>query len=227
MADVSGASLSIARPFVNNNGVSPQRESENQQTDQQIRATSAPQQDRQINQQPADIPPEASISSRLDISVSANENDTQENTTVTREQVIIAVEQQLQQSNVNASATRSADEGATNIEQNRAESTANQTSNQTTEQLTASNTQSTTAQAFNNNAVDNPVVQNETVASVNATQSNNEESSTRVQNTNELSSGNREPAAANPPPADNETQSARNPETALGLESGSIINTVV
>ncbi|UZE95966.1 hypothetical protein [Alkalimarinus alittae] len=227
MADLSGASLSIARPIVNNNGVNLQREQENQQTNQQIRTASVPQQDRPLNQQSTDIPPESSISSRLDTAVSANENNTQENTTVTREQVVLAVEQQLQQSNVNASATRSADEGATNIEQNRAESTANQTSNQTTEQLTSNNTQPIQTQPVNSNTADEPVIQNEPVPVASAAQNDDVERSVRAQDINNANSSKNDPITNNTTQVDNETQSARNPETGLGLESGSIIDTIV
>ncbi|WP_250656373.1 hypothetical protein [Alkalimarinus coralli] len=223
MADISGASLSIARPIVNNNGVNQQREAESQETNQQLRATTAPQPDRAINQQPSDIPPEESISARLDISVSANENDTQENTTVTREQVVNAVEQQLQQSSINANAARPADEGATDVQQSRTESTNNQTSNQTSEQLTANNPQAAQPQEASAGITETPdALDSQTIAAT-PTQNQPVENTDRSQASNTNQPENDEVDATQ---TTNETQSARNPETGLGLESGSIIDTI-
>ena len=111
MNDVSGASFSIARPLVNNNGVNPQRESDNQETSERLRATNAPQPDQQLNSNSTDVASTQSISSQLEKSVKPSENNTQEGdrsqnsielsvgektTTVTREQVVDAVDSQLQ-----------------------------------------------------------------------------------------------------------------------------------
>lgn len=222
MADISGASLSITRPVINN-GVNPQRESENQDTDRQLRATSSPQQGREINQQPADVPPEESISSRLDISVSGSDNTTQENTTVTREQVVLAVEQQLQQNSVNSNAARSTDEGATEVQQSRAESTNNQTSNQTSEQLATSTTQTTQPQEVESDATEIPLAADNQDIAANAQQNQPTDSAEPVQASDENRAGN---AESDPNQTANEQSDPRNPATGLGLESGSIIDTI-
>lgn len=106
MADIAGVSYSIAQPIVNS-GVNQRRESENQESAEQLRATSAPQRDQPLNNKPADVPAEQSISARLNVSVPTSENTTEENTTGINEQVVLAAEQQIQQTSIESNAKRS------------------------------------------------------------------------------------------------------------------------
>ena len=108
MADIAGVSFSIAQPIVNS-GVNQLREAENKESAEELRATTAPQQGQPANDEPADVPAEQSVSSRLDFSVPTSENTTEENTTVINEQVVAAAGEQIQQASIEASANRPAE----------------------------------------------------------------------------------------------------------------------
>jgi len=108
MADIAGVSFSIAQPIVNS-GVNQLREPENKEAAEELRATSAPQRDQPVNDEPADVSAEQSVSSRLDFSVPTAENTTEENTTVINEQVVSAAGQQIQQASIEANANRPAE----------------------------------------------------------------------------------------------------------------------
>lgn len=123
MADIAGVSFSIAQPILSS-GVNQLREPENQESSESLRATTAPQDNQAVNQQPSDVPATQSISSRLDISIKPGENNTQEGdrsqnsveisagdktATVTREQVVDAVDRQLQRNAVEQAAQNSSD----------------------------------------------------------------------------------------------------------------------
>ncbi len=108
MADIAGVSFSIAQPIVNS-GVNQLREPENKKAAEELRATSAPQRDQPVNDEPSDVSAEQSVSSRLDFSVPSTENTTEENTNVINEQVVSAAGQQIQQASIEASANRPAE----------------------------------------------------------------------------------------------------------------------
>lgn len=123
MADIAGVSFPIAQPILNS-GVNPLSESDNKNSADALRATTAPQNTQPVNPEPSDIPVEQSVSSRLDISIKPGENNTQQgdrsqNTveitagdktaTVTREQVVDAVDRQLQRNAVEQAAQNSSD----------------------------------------------------------------------------------------------------------------------
>ncbi len=108
MADIAGVSFSIAQPIVNS-GVNQLREPENKEAAEELRATSAPQRDQPVNDEPADVSAEQSVSSRLDFSVPTAENTTEENTNVINEQVVSAAGQQIQQASIEANANRPAE----------------------------------------------------------------------------------------------------------------------
>ena len=108
MADIAGVSFSIAQPIVNS-GVNQLREPENKEAAEELRATSAPQRNQPVNDEPADVSAEQSVSSRLDFSVPTTENTTEENTTVINEQVVAAAGQQIQQASIEANANRPAE----------------------------------------------------------------------------------------------------------------------
>lgn len=124
MADIAGVSFPIAQPILNS-GVNQLSEPENKESADALRATTAPQSNQSVNQEPSDVPAEQSISSRLDISIKPGENNTQEgdrsqNTieitagdktaTVTREQVVDAVDRQLQRNAVEQAAQNNSDD---------------------------------------------------------------------------------------------------------------------
>lgn len=148
MADIAGVSFSIAQPIVNS-GVNQLREPENQENAEALRATSAPQRDQPVNDEPSDVPAEQSVSSRLDFSVPTAENTTEENTTVTNEQVVSAAGQQIQQASIEANANRPAetDQNASQAsQQNTNAQDTVQTANPPIEQQQTTNPRSVEAQ---------------------------------------------------------------------------------
>ncbi len=123
MADIAGVSFPIAQPILNS-GVNQLSEPDSRDSADALRATTAPQNNQQVNQEPSDIPAEQSISSRLDISIKPGENNTQEGNrsqnsveitagdktaTVSREQVVDAVDRQLQRNAVEQAAQNNSD----------------------------------------------------------------------------------------------------------------------
>lgn len=208
MADIAGVSFSIAQPIVNS-GVNQLRESENKETAEELRATSAPQRDQAVNSQPSDVPAEQSVSSRLNFSVPTTENTTEENTTATNEQVVVAAEQQIQQANIEANANRPETTDQNNVD---AASEQTQTVNQAPPQQ--------------NTNVEEPVEATNTAATgqepaTNAPQTQSTESSQGGQNVSEASV---EAVAPTQSQVTTEQLESQNPEAGLGLNSGSIID---
>jgi len=223
MADIAGVAFSIAQPIVNS-GVNQLREPENQESAEELRATSAPQRDQPVNSEPTDVPAEQSVSSRLDFSVPTAENTTEENTTEINEQVVLAAEQQIQQTSVEANARRSEAVDQNEIEA-ATQQTANQATNQTNDDLATNNNPAPPQQSAN---VETTVeATNTTEAStdqdfaVNAPQNNPPAEAQVSQSTDETTS---EDAETGQSQATTEQFESRNPETGLGLNSGSIIN---
>lgn len=215
MADIAGVSFSIAQPILNS-GVNQLREPENQESAEALRATSAPQRDQPVNREPTDVPAEQSVESRLNFSVPTAENTTEENTTEINEQVVLAAEQQIQQTSVEANARRSETTDQNNIEA---------TNQQTNDDLAANSNQAspqqnvnveTTAEATNTEetAIDQGVA-------TNAPQNSTPEEAQVGQSTSDTSTENVETGQSQ---VTTEQLESRNPEAGLGLNSGSIID---
>lgn len=208
MADIAGVSFSIAQPIVNS-GVNQLRESENKEAAEELRATSAPQRDQAVNSEPSDVPAEQSVSSRLNFTVPNAENTTEENTiaTTTNEQVVVAVEQQIQQANIEANANRSE-----TTDQNSVDAASEQAANQAPPQQNTNVEE--TVEAINTAATGQE-------PATNAPQTQPTESSQGSQNVSEASAETVAPAQSQ---TTTEQPESQNPEVGLGLNSGSIID---
>jgi len=211
MADIAGVSFSIAQPILNS-GVNQLREPENQESAEKLRATSAPQRDQPVNSEPADVPAEQSLESRLNFSVPTAENTTEENTTEINEQVVQAAEQQIQQTSVEANARRPEIASQNNIEA---------TSQQTNDDLAANSNQAPPQQNVNVEATNTTDTNTDQEPAANSPQNQTTENTQSSQNTGDTTVENVEQEQSQ---VTIEQLESRNPETGLGLNSGSIID---
>ena len=211
MADIAGVSFSIAQPILNS-GVNQLREPENQESAEKLRATSAPQRDQPVNSEPADVPAEQSLESRLNFSVPTAENTTEENTTEINEQVVQAAEQQIQQTSVEANARRPEIASQNNIEA---------TSQQTNDDLAANSNQAPPQQNVNVEATNTTDTNTDQKPAANSPQNQTTENTQSSQNTGDTTVENVEQEQSQ---VTIEQLESRNPETGLGLNSGSIID---
>jgi len=211
MADIAGVSFSIAQPILNS-GVNQLREPENQESAEKLRATSAPQRDQPVNSEPADVPAEQSLESRLNFSVPTAENTTEENTTEINEQVVQAAEQQIQQTSVEVNARRPEIASQNNIEA---------TSQQTNDDLAANSNQAPPQQNVNVEATNTTDTNTDQKPAANSPQNQTTENTQSSQNTGDTTVENVEQEQSQ---VTIEQLESRNPETGLGLNSGSIID---